>query len=132
MIFFLTPIQANNVAQAYANKLAQNNKFEHSGNSKYGENLYGYWGPAKSQSQAAIDAVNSWYSEVKDYDYNNPKFSPATGHFTALVWKSTKAQGIGVATNPSTKFTVVVANYAPPGNYQGQFAANVGRPVNQG
>lgn len=52
-----------------------------------------------------------------------------TGHFTQLVWKETERQGIGVATNPKTKYTVVVANYEPAGNMMGEFEQNVGKLI---
>jgi len=48
-----------------------------------------------------------------------------TGHFTAVVWRSTTHLGIGVAYNPRARWYVVVANYAPPGNVMGQFRENV-------
>ena len=46
------------------------------------------------------------------------------GHFTQVVWKSSKELGVGKATSRSGRI-YVVANYYPPGNYQGQFAQNV-------
>lgn len=48
------------------------------------------------------------------------------GHFTQVVWKGSRKMGIGLATNPSTQSTFVVARYLPPGNYQGMFPQNVG------
>jgi len=51
-----------------------------------------------------------------------------TGHFTQVVWKGTTSIGVGVATVPDPKYgssTVVVVNYSPPGNCQGQFPQNV-------
>ena len=53
-----------------------------------------------------------------------------TGHFTQLVWKSTKTVGFGVSLGTSSGFNCVylVANYAPPGNYLNQFSQNVIKP----
>ncbi|ODM86872.1 Protein PRY1 [Orchesella cincta] len=48
-----------------------------------------------------------------------------TRHYTALVWKSTTEVGIGVAWNPIKKVYVVVANYNPVGNRNGEFNQNV-------
>jgi hypothetical protein len=51
----------------------------------------------------------------------------ATGHFTQVVWKSSKSISVGVAKGRGGT-TFVVVNYYPPGNYKGQFSANVPRP----
>lgn len=62
----------------------------HSGG-PYGENLAaGYVGGA-----APVDA---WYNEIKDYNFNSPGFSEATGHFTQVVWKSTSTIGCAKVT----------------------------------
>ena len=51
------------------------------------------------------------------------------GHFTQVVWKSSTKMGVGKARSQGG-WTYVVANYSPPGNYQGQFTANVLPPGN--
>lgn len=54
-------------------------------------------------------------------------FAPlVSGHFTAMVWKSTKEMGIGKAT-ASDGSSFVVARYSPAGNItnQGHFENNV-------
>ena len=76
-------------------------------------------------------ATDAWYNEIKDYNFANPGFSSATGHFTQVVWKSTTKIGFGVAFGQmkSGAYTFncayVVANYKEPGNYLGQFPTNV-------
>ena len=48
-------------------------------------------------------------------------FTAATGHFTQVVWKSTT--GLGCGFNAGCR--MYVCNYSPPGNFLGQFDANV-------
>ena len=96
----------------------------HSQGSGYGENIYASMGMAVH----GRTAVDSWYSEIKDYRFGSG-FSSATGHFTQVVWKGSTKMGVGKATNGSG-WTYVVANYAPAGNMQGAFTANVLPPGN--
>lgn len=74
--------------------------------------------------------MDDWYAEEADYDYNNPGFSMATGHFTQVVWKSSTEVGCGVAQTQNGSFTVVyvVCQYTPPGNFTGRFPENVLQP----
>jgi hypothetical protein len=48
-----------------------------------------------------------------------------TGHFTQVVWRGSTNLGVGIAFGNNGRTAVVVANYSPPGNYLGQFPANV-------
>jgi uncharacterized protein YkwD len=129
----------NNTAQTWAQYLATNGLFQHSTASQRnnaGENLYVYYTTATSVDAATLanSAVKSWYDEVSAYNYNSPVFSSATGHFTQVVWKNSTQLGCGAAqgtkTMNGTKYNAfyVVCNYAPAGNVQGQFAANVLKP----
>ncbi|WP_158501839.1 CAP family protein [Vitiosangium sp. GDMCC 1.1324] len=115
------------VAQAWANKLAAEGKMYHS-NGKYGENIY--WtsaSPGAGQGTSlGNSSVQSWYSEIKSYDFGKPGFDMKTGHFTQVVWKGSTELGCGVA--GGAKGTFVVCNYNPPGNFEGQFPANVSKP----
>ena len=43
------------------------------------------------------DAVDAWYSEEKNYDYNNPQWTNNTGHFINVVVSS--ATKVGCACN---------------------------------
>ena len=47
----------------------------------------------------------------------------AIGHFTQVVWKSTKQLGIGKAVKGNKVY--IVANYRPPGNCAAFFKDNV-------
>ncbi len=123
-------------AQNWANNLAQTGNFAHSTSKQRngaGENLYVYYTTANTAGTGFLgeQAVKSWYEEIKDYDFNNPQFSLATGHFTQVVWKNSK--NLGCATAQGTKNMegklynafYVVCQYNPPGNVQGQFMKNV-------
>ena len=59
-------------------------------------------------------STDAWYGEVKGYDFGNPGFSSATGHFTQLVWVNTSAIGCGVT---NCRFgPYYVCEYERPGN----------------
>ncbi|KAK5779047.1 hypothetical protein RI543_002931 [Arxiozyma heterogenica] len=73
----------------------------------------------------AVAAVDAWYSEIAHYNYSHPGFSMATGHFTQVVWRSTKEVGCAVKHCGSYYRDYVVCEYAPPGNYAGEFPENV-------
>lgn len=102
--------------------MACSDKFKHS-KGKWGENIYMSSKTKLTDSQAVIEATNSWYNEVSKYNYRRAAFSSATGHFTQVVWSSTKYLGIGVAR--SKKGVYVCGNYDPRGNVVGQFVKNV-------
>jgi hypothetical protein len=70
-------------------------------------------------------AVDNWYNEITNYNFNKPGFSEATGHFTCLVWLSSITFGMGISINPTTSATIIVFNTSPPGNVIGQFQQNV-------
>ncbi|TFK32603.1 PR-1 protein [Crucibulum laeve] len=104
-------------------------KFQHSnGGGKYGENLAAGTGNAYGFSNGLKD----WMDEAAKYDYNKPGFSSGTGHFTQVVWKSSKqvacaisnCRGGTIFQQPSK---YLVCRYTPPGNFAGRYAENVGR-----
>ena len=66
--------QLNDMAQKWAQKLADTDTFEHSGTDGVGENIY-----ASSGTVNGKDAVGAWYSEIKDYDFAAPGFGMNTG-----------------------------------------------------
>jgi uncharacterized protein YkwD len=111
-------------AQAYAEYLANNNLFQHSQNG-YGENLYMMSSSGSLSNLPGSTAVQAWYDEIKDYNFNQHGFSMATGHFTQVVWKNSKQLGVGIGFGNNGRSAVVVANYYPPGNYLGQFPQHV-------
>jgi hypothetical protein len=94
-----------------------------------GENLAaGY-----ANASAAVDA---WGLEREHYDWNQPGFSEATGHFTQVVWSNTTTVGCGRKAcngDGGTPGYYVVCEYYPPGNVEGDnnqfFVDNVKRLV---
>jgi len=62
-------------------------------------------------------ATKSWYSEIKNIDFEKMTGTGPTLHFTQVVWKGTTHIGIGCASNE--KRSVIVAQYSPMGNMDG-------------
>lgn len=121
----------NLIAQSYAEQLASTSKFEHSGNlfqnDILGENLYMQWISKGQVPVSARTAVKSWYEEIDLYDFKRPNYSEETGHFTQMVWKSTRKMGMGVAVSADGREVYFVTNYYPAGNIvnHGYFETNV-------
>lgn len=99
------------VAQSYADKCV----FEHN-STGYGENL------AQATDPDVTAMINDWYSEISAYDFASGTGS-GTGHFTQVIWKSTKQVGCGMAM--CTDGALLVCNYSPAGNVEGQYVENV-------
>ncbi|XP_029197814.2 titin-like isoform X4 [Acropora millepora] len=107
-------------AQNYAERLAKTDSLTHSGQKDRGENLAYTWNTPLS----ARGAIDMWYDEVQDYDFESPGFTSDTGHFTQLVWAGSEEFGMGMTVTRDGK-TIVVGRYFPPGNVVGQFKENV-------
>lgn len=108
------------VAESWAHKLARRGcPLEHS-DTAYGENLaagtQGGFSPG--------DYVDLWYREIDKYRFARGKFSMATGHFTQLVWRSTRRVGCALA-DCDNGLEVLVCNYDPAGNVETLFGENV-------
>ncbi|XP_032904586.1 uncharacterized protein LOC116990755 [Amblyraja radiata] len=122
------PLQVNPELSAEAQKWAEHlvtiKTLQHS-DTKYGENIWFKWSSNKATPTGA-DASESWYNEIKKYDFKSPGFHSETGHFTQLVWKASRELGVGYATDGKGMF-FVVAVYNPPGNITnpGCFKENV-------
>ncbi|XP_058064882.1 Golgi-associated plant pathogenesis-related protein 1-like [Anopheles bellator] len=113
-----------NYAQAWANTLASRNVMQHRPNRKYGENLYACFGRTNI---SGTEVVNAWYNEIKYYAFGSPaprNFSQV-GHFTQVVWKTSRRLGVGIAKKGTNVY--VVCNYDPPGNFTGQYHLHVTR-----
>jgi len=112
-------------AKEWADQLAKQDRFEHRPDQVYGENIYSSWSSDPKAKCSGSRPVESWYSEVNKYNFDNPSGnSMGAGHFTQVVWKDSKNFGIAKARSKSGKI-IVVANYDPAGNFLGQYGANV-------
>jgi pathogenesis-related protein 1 len=118
-------------AQEWANHLQHSNqcKMQHSKpNGQYGENLYWAsaieWSNGKRELQQVSPkmVVDSWGSEVSDYNYmsNNCIKGKMCGHYTQVIWKSTTTVGCAIAVCEDSREQVWVCQYQPPGNWVGQ------------
>jgi pathogenesis-related protein 1 len=117
-------------AQAWANHLKAANRCQpqHSTpHGKYGENLYWAsairWSDGRREVQKVTPqaVVDGWASERADYNYaaNRCKPGKVCGHYTQVVWKSTREVGCGHAVCTDSKDQIWVCQYAPPGNVIG-------------
>ncbi|XP_043113550.1 Golgi-associated plant pathogenesis-related protein 1 [Puntigrus tetrazona] len=99
-------------AQTWADHLLSIKSLGHS-DTENGENVFYSFSSAK-KTPKGNEAVDSWYSEIKDYKFSSPGHQQNTGHFTQVVWKSSTELGVGLATDGNKVF--VVGQYKPAGN----------------
>ncbi|MCU0450718.1 MAG: CAP family protein [Bernardetiaceae bacterium] len=92
----------------------------------YGENLYMFWSTGPAPSADGQPAVAAW-GEEKQYFQARQPFGQACqggkcGHYTQLVWHSTRRVGCAAARYAKNNGTGVVwvCNYDPPGNWIGE------------
>ena len=113
-------------AQEWADKLMDENLFQHRPGQKYGENIYSSWSSTRAKIRGG-DAVDSWYKEIEQHTFGEEARSMNTGHFTQVVWAASVRLGVGLAKKEGK--VIVVANYDPPGNFRGRYVENVPPPV---
>lgn len=110
-------------------KAANQCKMQHSKpDGNYGENLYWAsairWSDGKREVQkiSPQKVVDAWGSEVKDYNYsrNTCAQGKMCGHYTQVVWKSTRSVGCAFAVCEDSKEQVWVCQYQTPGNWVGE------------
>lgn len=117
----------SNFSQLYSDELLKTKTFKHSGNKLYGENLYKSWSSIPVKNTELVlnikKAIDSWYNEIKFYDFELGQFNSKTGHFTQLLWNNSTEYGVGISYLNGE--VVVCMNYSPRGNIIGQFKQNV-------
>lgn len=107
-------------ASWWANQRKSDCRLQHSfpeGGFQLGENIY--WGGGSDWRPR--DAVSAWASEEKDYlyDTNTCRSGRVCGHYTQIVWRSTRRVGCArVVCDDGNVF--MTCNYDPPGNVVGE------------
>lgn len=83
-----------------------------------GENIFGSSAPATGQQ-----AVTSWAGEVVNFNYdaNTCATNKVCGHYTQIVWRTTKEVGCALVDCPSLQYrSTIVCDYGPGGNSGGK------------
>ncbi|XP_025202336.1 uncharacterized protein LOC112599595 isoform X1 [Melanaphis sacchari] len=111
-------------AEEWANYLSVKGLLEHRPSSSYGENLFCSWTSLPNHRIEGREPVDSWYEEIKFHPFGREPTTLKSGHFSQVVWATSKEMGVGVASNRSGQI-FVVACYDPAGNFLGQFRENV-------
>lgn len=100
-------------AQRWAKVLIDRGTFTHQ-DGKFGENLFEISGG----SADPVTVVKAWASEAVNYNHATNSCTARCGHYTQVVWRTTRLVGCGVARN--AKREVWVCDYEPPGNIIGE------------
>ena len=100
-------------ARDWAQRLIASGRFEHRPGNRYGENLYEITGGTASPDQV----VSAWADEASDYDLRTNRCTGMCGHYTQIVWQTTREVGCAVASDGRRE--VWDCEYAPPGNVVG-------------
>ncbi|XP_070573942.1 peptidase inhibitor 15-like [Ptychodera flava] len=86
-----------------------------------GQNMW-VFGPSSLEERPTVsDAVDAWYDERYDYDYETNSCVPGRvcGHYTQVVWAESQALGCGIAFCPTVNNSqyvdswMIVCNYGP-------------------
>ncbi len=101
------------MAQRWATTLIQRGTLEHQGG-QFGENLFEISGGHATPSSV----VSAWMSEEANYNHETNSCKGRCGHYTQVIWRSTKLVGCGVARAGERE--VWVCDYDPPGNIVGE------------
>jgi pathogenesis-related protein 1 len=104
-------------AQQWAEKLAKRNRgLVHSTKNKFGENIY--WNSAPSNETEMVEA---WATEKHFFSTRKRKSNSKNGHYTQMIWETTKFVGTGMAISKDGS-EYWVCTYYPPGNWAGEKA----------
>ena len=70
----------------------------------------------KTESTACVRAVEGWYGQKLNYNYDKPQVTEDDRDFTQLVWKTTKRVGIAKSLTMDRETEYIAAVYDPAGN----------------
>lgn len=103
-------------AHAWAERLSAMGALQHDRSRRIGQNLFVSYNEAKRPSFV----VGKWAEESQFYDERRFRCAAGEvcGHFTQIIWRSTKQLGCGVADGKNGEFWVCF--YSPPGNIVGE------------
>ncbi|WP_321471235.1 CAP domain-containing protein [uncultured Paludibaculum sp.] len=104
------------LARQWSRSLITSGQFRHRPAGRLGENLFEIDG----QRASPAFVVDSWASEAKDFDLrsNTCRAGAACGHYTQIVWRTTRK--VGCAAGRRGPREVWVCYYDPPGNWVGE------------
>jgi len=110
-------------AEDWAIRCALNNVMELS-SLPYGENLFWSYG----NSVTCENPLFSWYKAIKNFDYDNPKWTEDDGTFIQVVYSTIKKFGVGIASYKGGAF--VVGRFDQQINFYGPFdEEHVPKPI---
>ena len=103
-------------ARQWADSLIASGQFTHRKQSEYGENLF----EVRGARATAAEVADLWAGEARNYDavHNTCRAGATCGHYTQMIWRSTKQ--VGCATGRGARREVWVCYYSPPGNWEGE------------
>jgi pathogenesis-related protein 1 len=102
-------------AHDWATRLIENGMYAPRRDGLFGENLFEISGGSANPFRV----VSAWVSESANYNHVTNSCTARCGHYTQVVWRSTKLVGCAVARNTARE--VWVCDYAPHGNTIGEW-----------
>ena len=76
--------QLSSYAEEWAQKLAREDTFEHRTNQELGENLYCSWSSNPKAKCPGDKPVDSWYSEIKKYNFGAEPTNLSSGESSSI------------------------------------------------
>ncbi|XGW01992.1 hypothetical protein V3C99_014229 [Haemonchus contortus] len=115
------------MAHAWAVKLSDRGRILYPELPGIGENILLTDANDHSHLPTGAEVVTRWETEVDQFDFDRPRWSPKCQRFSQMVWRDTTELGAARAWNTEKNCVAVVCFYRPSGNSNapGEFASNV-------